>query len=338
MKKNLLLVLAIVLSFRLFSQTPVDVAESTLKVRGLSETVFYYGFAEGDKVIFNFTELHGKRLKAVEIIEFPSSPAFMDYKTNKIENKTIHISKTGIYKFRFYNAAICGRICKFKIQRIPASEATKNFNTGVYWKTVNDTTYTTIQEKQILKSDTLVYNLTDLVAKVHSSTNLSGNKTTFNFTLPEKTIAWSYYIGVDQTGQKAFEKATTQLAASAGPLISKIPGYGPLAALALGGASYLSRLQSGEDIDFYIVDTTNVNLFLKGKKFSYLKNGKVINDFSRMDSPLKGMHYVCLSNDNAVKGVSVTVKITAIVVNQKWVTQPIQKIHVTSRRVAYLKN
>jgi len=147
MKKILSLILTIVLSFRLFSQTPVDVAESTLKVRGLSETVFYYGFAEGDQVIFNFAELHGKKLKAVEIIEFPSSPVFMDYKTNKIKNKTIHISKTGVYKFRFYNAAICGRICTFKIQRIPASEATKNFNTGVYWKTVYDTTYTTIEKK-----------------------------------------------------------------------------------------------------------------------------------------------------------------------------------------------
>ena len=42
MKKVLSLVLAIVLSFRLFSQTPVDVAESTLKVRGLSNSILLW--------------------------------------------------------------------------------------------------------------------------------------------------------------------------------------------------------------------------------------------------------------------------------------------------------
>ena len=41
-----------------YSQTPVDVAESTLKVGILGEEIFYYGFAEGDKLIFNFEEVH----------------------------------------------------------------------------------------------------------------------------------------------------------------------------------------------------------------------------------------------------------------------------------------
>jgi len=38
-----------------------------------------------------------------------------------------------------------------------------------------------------------------------------------------------------------------------------------MAALALGGFSYLSTLQSGEDIDFYILQGNNVNLFLAGQ-------------------------------------------------------------------------
>lgn len=340
MKTILFLILTSCLccAFHKPEQTIIDVAESTIKVSGLEEEVFYYGFAEGDQLIFNFEEVDGKELKELEILELPSTTKFMDYKTKKIENKIINISKTGIYKFRLYNSSIGERICKFKIQRIPSSDATLNFNTGVYWKTVYDTTYTTVQEKYLIKVDTTIFNLTDQVAKVHSVGNLNGNKTTCNFTLPANTVSWSYYIGVDQAGQQAFQNATNELASKAGPIVSNIPGYGPLAALAIGGVSYLTQLQSGEDIDFFIVDGNNVNLFLGGQAFSYIKKGKVLNDYSRMTAPLKGTWHVCLSNDNAVTGVEVTIKITAIVVTEQWGTRPIKKMQINSRNVAYLQN
>jgi hypothetical protein len=325
-------------STRFFGQTTIDVAENTVKVGGLGEEVFYYGLSEGDQLVFNFEEVNSKELKELEIIELPSSSKFMDYKTRKIENKLLNIPRTAIYKFRLSNSALTGRICKVKIQRIPANERTINFNSSVYWKTVYDTTYTTEQEKYLIRTDTTIFNLTDQVAKVHSQTNANGSKTTFNFTLPNNTVAWSYYIGVDQAGQQAYESAANQLSSKAGSLVSKIPGYGPLAALALGGVSYLSAIQSGEDIDFYIVDGNNVNLFLAGQRFYYVKTGKVINDYSKMLTPLNGTYHVCLSNDNAITGVTVAVKITAIVVTEQWGQRPIQRMHISSQQVAYLKN
>lgn len=297
MKITITFFIALALTSLTFGQTPIDVYESTLKVKGMGEETYLCGLAEGDQLIFNFQEINGKELKEVEIIEYPTTSKFMDYRTNKLENKTINISKTAIYKFRFANSAIGGRICKFKIQRIPATEQTKNFNTSVYFKTVSDTTIT---------------NITDQVAKVHSLMNSGGNKTILNFTLPNNTIAWSYYIGVNQGGQETFDKATKEFASKAGPLLSSIPGYGPLAALALGGTSYLSQLQSGEDIDFVITDNVNANLFNNGKAYRYLKSGKVLNDFSKMTIPNEGTLFVCLSNDNAVTGVTVAVKITAV--------------------------
>jgi len=48
------------------------------------------------------------------------------------------------------------------------------------------------------------------------------------------------------------------------------------------------------------------------------------------------MYHVCLSNDNAITGVEVSVKITAVIVNQEWGTRPIQRLHVTTRQEAYL--
>lgn len=337
-KHYLFLIIVFCISSQIKAQNYIDVAETTLKISGLGEEVFYYGFAEGDQLIFNFEEVNGKELKEIEIIELPSSSKFMDYKSKKIENKILNINRTGVYKFRLSNSAIGGRICKVKIQRNPSSETMKNFNSSVYWKTVYDTTFSMEQEKYLVKSDTIISNLIDQVAKVHSSGNANGNKTTFNFTIPNNTIAWSYYIGVDQAGQKAYESAANQLSEKASPLLSKLPGYGPLAAVALGSVSYISTLQSGEDIDFYIVDGGNVNLFTSGEQFRYFKKGKVINDNSRITSPLAGNYHMCLMNDNAITGVTVNVKITAIIVNQKWDTRQIKKMNVASIEVPYLKN
>lgn len=340
MKKLTFLFLAISFcSYKLFAQTPIDLADITIKVAGLGgEEVLYFGFTEGDQLIFDFQEVNGKELKEVEIIELPSSSKFMDFKAKKIGNKVLNISRTGIYKFRFSNSAISGRICKIKIQRKPGSVLTQNFNSSVFWKSIIDTLFTIEQERYLIKSDTTIANVTDQIAKVHSRTNEFGGRTSFNFTLPNNTVSWSYYIGVDQAGQQAFEDAAKKLASNAAPLLSSLTGYGPMAALALNGVSYLSTLTSGENIDFFFVDGENVNLFLSGQPFYYFKKGNVVNDYSRMIEPLNGNLHVCLSNDNSLVGVSVSVKITAIVVNAQWGQRPIKRINITTKEVPYLKN
>ena len=320
------------------AQSAIIVAENTFKVAAFKEEVFYYGFAEGDQMIFNFDETSGKELKEIEISEMPLSQKFMDFKSSSIQNKILLINRTGIYKFRFSNNSVTSRICKILIQRIPKNEATKNFNTAVFWLKTNDTSYVTSYEKYLIGFDTTLYNLSDQVSKVHSKGNLNGNKTTFNFTLPENTVAWSYYIGVNQAGQKAYQAAAKLLATKAGPIISKIPGYGPAAALALGGISYLTLIQSGEDIDYYLVSGNNRNLFLTNKAFKYIKKGKVINDFSQMLTPLKGSYHICLLNDNAITGVTVAVKITAITVTQQWGERKLEKMIINTPETPYLKN
>jgi hypothetical protein len=320
-----------------FSQTPVDVAESTLKISGLSEEVFYYGFCQGDQILFSFQEVNGKELKEIEIIEYPSSSKYMDYKTSKIENKSISVIKNGIYKFRFNNSALSGRIIKYKIQRIPSSESSKIFNTNVIWKTLYDTSYRTVQETYLLRKDTVINQLSDVVSKLHSKGNSNGNSSTVNFALPKNTVSWSYFIGVDQQSQDMFSNATNQLSKTAGSTLSNIPGYGPMAALALGGVSYLTTLQKGEDVDFYLMDNTNYPLFQAGQQFSYYKKGRVISDFSQMSLP-RGSYVIYLSNDNMVTPISVSVKVVAIVVNEVWATRPIQKMDVVSRQEPFMTN
>lgn len=303
----------------------------------MGEEVFYYGFAEGDQIIFNFEEANGKELKELEILEMPSSSRFMDYKTNKIENKVIHVPRTAIYKFRFSNSAIGVRICKYKIQRIPASPATQNFNTTVYTHVVYDTTYTTQQEDYLANTDTVIVNLEDRIVKVNTLTTANSNKATFNFILPEKTVGWSYYISTDTAGQQVYQDANKKLISNSGSVISKFSLYSPLAAVALGKESYLQKLITGQSIDYWIVEGDNANLFTAGAQFRYIKKGKVVNDFSRMETR-KGTLNFCFGNQNPSGPINVSIKITAIQVNEGLASRPVQIMHITQKSEMYLKN
>jgi len=217
------------------------------------------------------------------------------------------------------------------------NEQSKNFNSEVYWRTLYDTTYYSKNETYLIRRDTSIVNVMDQTAKVHSSGNLNGNKTTLNFNLPPNTKVWSYYIGVDQSGQQAYQDAVNDLTHLARPIVNRLTGYNPLAALALGLPNYLAVAQSGEDIDYYIVVNENANLFRSGQQFYYLKKGKVVNAFSRVDQVSKDNFHVCLSNDNAVTGVTVSVKVTAIVINEQWGNRTVQVPRITQHHEAYLK-
>ena len=313
--------------------SPIDVAENTVKIARFGEEIFYYGFTEGDQVIFSFEEVNGKELKEIEIVEMPSSSKFTDYKSTRIDKKRLTINRTGIYKFRFANAAITGRVCRFKIQRIPASASTKNFNTSVSWKTIYDTTYTTESEIYLERSDTSVVNLVDQVPKISpkKAPNGNDNKTIVDFSLPKGTISWSYYIGVGKEGKQAYDKASNAFLGA--QTVSKIPGYGVLAALALHGMNYFLATQGRDNVKYsFITDWDNVLLFKRNRPFQQYKQGDVINDAHQMQAPQRGKVYLGLYNDNLRDPIEVTIKVTAIVVTEVWKTKPVQKMNVTSRQ------
>ncbi len=151
---NLILLLFIVVN-NVKSQDFIDVVETTFKVGMMGEEEFYYGFAEGDVLVFNFEEKEGKELKEIEIIELPSSTKFADFKSSSVIDKRIKIQNTGVYKFRFNNGSVKPRICTLKLQRIPANEETKNFNTNWEWKTKFDTIITPYNEDVVVGYDTI---------------------------------------------------------------------------------------------------------------------------------------------------------------------------------------
>lgn len=339
MKKNTAcLTLIIFFYVGLKAQTSIPLTDQTIKLSGLGEENFYLGFHEGDEVLLNFEELKGKGLKEIEITDIQSKRSvYSNYETQKIDNKKVVIPTTGVYRFRFYNAALGKRIGKISIARIP-SVGNEKFNSTVYWKTNYDTIYIPQSEKYLKSVDTSIVNLTKKVVKVNSQTNQNGNRQYIHFSLPKNTISWSYYIGVGQESQVALEEATKELTQNSNQVLSNLSGYGPLASLALGGVSYITQLQKGEDVEYYLLNGENLNLLRSGQPFYSVNKGKIINDFSSYSGTSNEVLYFYFINDNAITGITVNVDITAITVKEEWDIRTIQIPKITSKKVAYLKN
>lgn len=340
MKKLQTLIIPLLLLIPMvFGQSLVDVAETTLKVSALGEEVLYYGFAEGDQLVFSYQELNGKELKELEVLEFPSSSKFMDYKTTKIDGKILNISRTGIYQFRLSNSALSGRVCKIKIQRIPASDLTKNFNSSVYWKGIQDTSFIAREERYLVKSDTAIHEVYSSNPQISSQTALNGNKNyqVVDFDLPNNTVAWSFYIGTGNEGSTEYDNARARFISAASSL-SKIAGYGPLAPLALTGLSYFSKIQGDDNVKYWFLnDSRSVNLFSTGQSFLQYKKGDVINEASRMTFPLNGKVYLALLNDNTMEPIKVTIRVAAVQVVQEWAVRTVRDMRVANRQIPYLK-
>ncbi|TAG99933.1 MAG: hypothetical protein EAZ15_10170 [Sphingobacteriales bacterium] len=327
------------LTTKIFAQIPITVAEKTVKIGILGQQIFYYGFAQGDQMIFSFEETTGKEIKEIEITEMPSSSKFMDYRVKKLINKKINISQTGVYKFSFINAALAGRVCKIKIQRIPQSTQTINFNTAVYWRTNQDTTYVPTLQKVAVNSDTTVVETYNSSPQISSKNAINGNKNyqIIDFTLPDNTISWSFYFATGSQGKAEYEKAKISFAKSAVKLVTTIANLDPMAALALTGVSFFNKAQGDDNVKYWFLsDQKNVSLFENQKPFTWYKKGDVINEASQMKAPLKGKVYLALLNDNTIDPIKLTLKVVAIVVKQKWQTQSVNKIIIRNKGEPYL--
>jgi hypothetical protein len=292
--------------------TPVDVADLTLKVGGLESKTLMYGFAEGDQILFNFSEVDNKELKELEITEYPSNSKFMDYKTTKIENKTISVIKKGVYTFRFANSAIGGRVCRIKIQRIPAKAELANFNTSVETKTFYDTTWATKSKVIVERVDTIPELVLDKQGEiVHVAANEHGAYSDVEVILPPHTAYWTYWIGVGEGSQQSFSSAQQKMVTGS---LKYLGMADPLAALAVGGISYLIAETAVDNLAYKI----RYNQVVDGVQQTVVfhDGGDIVKpDYALMTpprAPKEGYMYFNLYNDNTIDPIQVYIKVMAI--------------------------
>lgn len=329
-------------SLNVLSQDPVDVTDQKIKIGAFKEEEIYFGFAAGDKIIFNFQEIEKKELKEIEIIEYPSNSKFSDFKTKQVSNKMFTVNNNAVYIFRFKNSAIGARVCRIQIQRIPANESTKNFNSNVTWVTKQDTVWNTFTRDVIIGYDTTYEQRTkrELVGsvqseefimsksqRVHSITNGNGSKTSVFFTLPEnrtsafqsqKVISWAYWIGVGDEANSAWKenaKLVSTIVKGGAKLFTS-----PLGAFAIGAVTDLMIPKIGEDVAYSLTDRQNRDLFLNNQPYRLYDQGKGTAGYKKFTNPAlcQGTFCICMENDNMMQGIDADIKVVAIIETQTY--------------------
>ncbi len=317
---------------------PVLVTDNTFKLNG--EETFYYGFASGDQIIFDFQELKGKSVKEIEIVELPNNTKFQDYKTSSINQKIIYVHETGLYAFRFKNPALAGRVCKLKIQRIPVDESKISFDTGWRYKTIRDTTYVPYTEDSLVGYNQVNYTeyVKELVNTEYEEYPLMNNeiivrskgivqhdnpRAFVTFEMPsfvydpmkeQKVISWAFWLATGDNAENFWIKNKKNMANAA---IKTLGITSPLGAFATGAMVELATPAPGTtgSVNYYITDVNNSYLFMNGQQFRSFYTGSGTGACTKFTSyeMTNGKFCLCLYNPSLHNRVKVSAKVSAIV-------------------------
>ncbi|MDD4991546.1 MAG: hypothetical protein PHR83_04855 [Paludibacter sp.] len=320
-----------------FGRQTIDLTAQTVKIEPQQETKLYYGFAAGDKISFTLEVADKNYLSEVEVLEYPTNSKYSDINVTKLNLKTIVVPKEGVYVFRLKNLSPTGRVCKFKIQRTPASDLTAGFNSNVTWQQQQLTTYKTYTKDVVVGYDTLYTQKTrkellrtelsediviDKTERVNSKSIIgSKNLKAIEVTLPQneitdeqskKVVAWAYWIGVGKEATEAWKKNVNifrNIASGAATIL----GGGPLAGYAIGTVAGFVMPTMGEDVAYWFIpDSKNSDLFLNDKPFTHFDKGKGIAAFGKNTTKTQGTFYIGLLNDNTFQGIDTNVKISVL--------------------------
>jgi hypothetical protein len=295
------------------AQQPV--ADQTFAVSGTHE--FAYALAEGDQLTLNIQLIAGRRLKAVEVVEWPSNLLFRAYELDTTLTKTLPIPHTGVYVVRVSEQGLSKKICRFTLHRTPASAATARIDTRVGWD------LNLISEWQVLRRPVAVGKRTDVVSLGGQVTvpgakmGLRVPRTAYQFTLPPNTVQWAFRIGVAQSVADARRADADKFNALVRQGATKIMAYQPetaLAAFALGMAVDLTTSTAGEDVEYALLDGPNCQKYLSGadQYDAYLWQGGISVDVQRRYAPLVGTYSLGFKNNNWVDDINVSVDIDAV--------------------------
>lgn len=339
MKKILTILMVLVLAVQLKAgNEKIVVCETSVKIGTMATEELYYGFSEGDQVIINLELVKGRDLKEIEVLEYPSTSISMTHKTKGFTNKTIEISHTGIYKFRFKNSAMSPRICNLKVERIPENEDSKDFKTNVYWRIHKDTTFYTIQEKYLVKKEYQVKTIqpmTEYYINSGSHATFKGGKSriTFPVQLPHNTVEWYYEFSASR------DKAAIENAEKSFTLVTQLTKLIDKTGMLGFGVNALTKPPGADYCDIYLLDYQNSSLFTSKYQYSYFTIGtrqNIKSGIVKMNGN-SSPYYIGIKNPNSLYGVHVAVEVVAIVLYEEWGLRDVEKFKVNSYKVPYLK-
>lgn len=320
---------------------PIIVSEQNFKLTGKKE--FYFSFAKGDEILISLEVVKGKNIKELIVEEYPTTSRYNDFKVSTLNNKSIKVQQDGIYKFTL-KSGLGLKIVRFKLQRIPLDENTKEFNTNIDWIEKIDTTYKVYTKKVIvgydstwvtryrkilIKVDTIVH-IESRLERVHSQTNLSSaNYTNVTMRLPQiqneglkerKIESWSYRI--EAGGKKSIGDNMRDFSLS---LVGTNTKEGALAGIALGTVSSLSAPPKGDNVKY------SIDFFDYQKKAWYnLGTGNSVLAYAPVKNLRSGEVKFFLENDNIVNGINVVIEMCVIIIEESYREEPYQQMIVSA--------
>ncbi|THF51676.1 hypothetical protein E6C50_07905 [Flavobacterium supellecticarium] len=326
----------------LFAQKNITVAEIALQVKPGTTEELVYGFAEGDQILLTFEEENGKKLNEVSVSEFPDILKFKVMDVKKVKKQTVVVNHKAVYKFLFKNTDKEPKQLSVLIQRTPATEENRNFNTTVKWVTEQDTTWNSFTKEVVVGYDTLYVRKTrkvvtfekkyeemvvDKSQRVSAKTSLDPSQSGIFFALPgnsitadesKKVVAWAYWVGVGKESNDYWQQNRKVIVGAVQGATTIFTS--PLGGLAAGAVTNLALPSIGEDVEYALVNEENKKLYLQGKPIKSYDFGKGIATSKRFTEPgmLQGKFYVMLKNDNYVQPIDVNVKVSAIVEHKKF--------------------
>lgn len=341
MKKNYLLLLLLTFSIQLQAETtPINVVDLNFRIQPMSIHQLAYGFAKGDKVIINYSEERGKKLKNFKVFEYNGSSIFSDFNLVSINNKEITIKRTGIYIFKFESTSLARRICKLKIDRIPISQDLISFNTTVKERTVLDTTYT-VKKEIYVKSEE--YKVKEITQNQHFYVNSGSNamfkggksRVSLPFILPANTIKWYYSVSsfrdnnvIESTSEQInLVTDLTRLVDSSGSLEFAI--------------DQLSTPPGADYCDVYLLNFDNNSFFLNKKDYHHILIGtreNIIAANVEVNNSFSEQMYLGIRNPDNMHGINVLVSIAAIIYKQETGIREVKVPNISQRRVLYLED
>jgi hypothetical protein len=318
------------------AQITVNVIDTSFKLPILGEELLFFGFAEGDQIVFNFSEQNGKDLKEIEVTEFPSTSRFKENKTSSIQNKTLTVPRTGVYQFRFANTVMLQKTCNLKIQRIAASDATRNFNTTVFWRIAYDTIYRNFQPQTKPESYKTAVLLPPNSYYLEASTADSKRQISLPVPLPDFTAEWYYAFATTNNKEKAEAlKSSLQLNST---LLKKITETGGLSF----SADSLSTASGSANCRIYLLDQMNHELFDARSNFRHFKEGTKENTpagLVKIKTANFPNAYLGIRNPNPEEGIYVVIEAVAVIAPDDTAQMAGQQtISVRARKEPYLKN
>ncbi len=318
------------------SRKKILLYEGNIKLTKCAPVTKYYRFEKGDKVHLSFKKKKGNKIESFRIFSYPNNELYSQNEITDNFQQVFEVPKRGVYGIELIGGSCISRkkLVRLKIERTPLDDST-NFNTEVVFKTQWDTSYYTVLEPVLIRTDSAIIQLTDENVKISSHNALNGNRNraVVSIELPSNLVNCSFYIGVGQNGSAAYDKTISdQLTATALSMVN--PWY----ALMVYGLNRFLSVNAGDNVRFWV---TNFPLAAQ----NFMSNGAVPNDIflisygdvlnatKSFTKPKSGKISFLLLNDNIIDPIYVRIVVSALTAKEVFENQEINKVKITSREI-----